>query len=230
MRSNLLVGISSAVAAVAVAGSANAGVVDPFTTNQSFGTSATSWTNLSGALFDQRNARRVNNGGGTGVSSANNNVAFTLARSGSSPSQIALNYQMSGGAPKDLSSIASMSIALSALNLNVLGGTAATGVEFEWQLQDENFNYMGTTQILSTNGTSTFNFASADYVDPGFDLTKATYFSLIVSQVGGSTSGSYSTISSSGTLSNFSYTLVPAPGAIALLGAAGLVGGRRRKA
>jgi MYXO-CTERM domain-containing protein len=35
--------------------------------------------------------------------------------------------------------------------------------------------------------------------------------------------------SSSGTLSNFSYTAVPAPGALALLGAAGLAGARRRR-
>ncbi len=228
MRSNLI-GMCSAVAAVAVAGSAGAGVVDPFTTNQSFGTTATSWTDISGALFDQRNARRVSNAGGTGVSATNNNVAFTLARSGSSPSQIALNYQMSGGGVNNLSSIASMSIALSALNLNVPGGTAATGVEFEWQLQDENSNYMGTTQTLSTSGTSTFNLASADYVDPGFDLTKVKYLSVAVSQVGGSTSGSYVTTSVSGTLSNFSYAAVPAPGALALLGAAGLVGARRRR-
>ena len=32
------------------------------------------------------------------------------------------------------------------------------------------------------------------------------------------------------TMTNFSYSAVPAPGAIALLGVAGLAGGRRRRA
>jgi hypothetical protein len=66
--------------------------------------------------------------------------------------------------------------------------------------------------------------------DVGFDLTQVTLLSLFVTQVGGSTSGSYSTTSSSGTLSSFGYTAVPAPGALALLGAAGIVGARRRRA
>jgi hypothetical protein len=54
-----------------------------------------------------------------------------------------------------------------------------------------------------------------------------TNLEVSVSQLGGPTSGS--TVSVSGTLSNFSYTAVPAPGALALLGAAGLVGSRRRR-
>jgi hypothetical protein len=100
---------------------------------------------------------------------------------------------------------------------------------FAWSLFDSNGIGMYVDETLSANGTSTFNFASATVDDDGFDLTKVTLLTLRVSQVGGSTSGSYSTTSSSGTLSNFSYTLVPAPGALALLGAAGLVGARRRR-
>jgi hypothetical protein len=70
-------------------------------------------------------------------------------------------------------------------------------------------------------GVSTFNFASA-VVDDGFDLTKVKTMTLEIGYFPGGAG------SSSGTLSNFSYTAVPAPGAIALLGTAGLMGRRRR--
>jgi hypothetical protein len=234
MRSNLFsLGMCSAVAAVAVAGSANAGIVtkvDQFMTSQSYGTNPASWTTINGSIFDQRNARRANNAGGTGVSGTNNNVAFTFARGGGSASSVSLSYQMIGAAAKDLSSIAEMSIALSDLVLNVAGGTAATGVKFDWTLMDSGGNGMYASDTRSTNGTSIFNFASAT-TDFGFDLTQVEKLTLQVSQVGGSTSGSYSNTSSSGTLSNFSYTAaVPAPGAAALLGMAGLITSRRRKA
>jgi MYXO-CTERM domain-containing protein len=224
MRSNLL-GMCSAVAAVAVAGSAGAGVVDPFTTTQSFsGASTNSFTNITGGLFGQREARRVNVAGGDGVNGTSNNVAFTLARAGTSPSTAALNYRNSSGT-QNLSSLAGMSIALSDLVLN-LNTPAATGVTFTWYLYDVADNEMSASQTLFANGTSVFDFAAAT-TDVGFDLTQVALLSVQVSQFGGSTSGS--TVSVSGTLSNFSYTAVPAPGALALLGAAGLVGARRRR-
>jgi hypothetical protein len=214
-----MVGIA---AAVAVAGSANAGVVDPFTTNQAFGTdSSTGFVNITGGLFNQRNATRTAWAGGTGVSQPNNNVAFTMRKAVFGG--VALSYQNSGGSSNDLSLITEMSIALSALNLS----NGATGVSFFWQAIDMIGNSMYASQNLSSNGTSTFDFAAATK-DVGFDLTNVTTLQLSVSQLGGPTSGS--TVSVSGTLSNFSYTAVPAPGALALLGAAGLVGARRRRA
>jgi hypothetical protein len=130
---------------------------------------------------------------------------------------------MAGGFSNDLSLITGMSIALSALNLS----NGATGVSFSLQAIDVNNNSMYASQNLSSNGTSTFDFAAATK-DLGFDQTKVTTLQLSVTQIGGPTSGS--TISVSGTLSNFGYTAVPAPGALALLGAAGLVGARRRRA
>jgi hypothetical protein len=214
-----MVGIA---AAVAVAGSANAGVVDPFTETQAFGTdSLTGFVSISGGLFNQRNAFRSASAGGTGVSQLNNNVAFTTNRANFG--LVGLTYQMAGGSSNDLSLITGMSIALSALNLS----NGATGVSFYWQAIDMNSNSMYASQDLFSNGTSTFDFAAAT-MDLGFDLTKVTTLQLSVSQLGGPTSGS--TVSVSGTLSNFSYTADPAPGAIALLGAAGLIGARRRRA
>ena len=210
-------------AAVAVAGSANAGVVDPFTTTQAFGTdSLTGFVSISGGLFNQRNAVRTTFAGGTGVSQPNNNVAFTTRKAGFGV--VSLSYQNSGGSSNDLSLITEMSIALSALNLS----NGATGVSFSWLVTDVNTKQMYANQDLFSNGTSTFDFAAATK-DLGFDQTKVTTLQLSVTQIGGPTSAS-SPVTVSGTLSNFSYTAVPAPGALALLGAAGLVGARRRRA
>jgi hypothetical protein len=208
-------------AAVAVAGSANAGVVDPFTTNQSFGNdSANGFVSITGGLFNERNAFRSSSAGGAGVRASSNDVAFTTNRANTG--LVTLSYRMAGGSSNDLSLITGMSIALSALNLS----NGATGVSFYWQAIDVNSNSMYASQDLFSNGTSTFDFAAAT-MDLGFDLTKVTNLEVSVSQLGGPTSGS--TVSVSGTLSNFSYTAVPAPGALALLGAAGLVGSRRRR-
>ncbi len=216
----------ASMAAVVVAGSANAGiapnVVDPFTTNQAFGTdSANGFVSITGGLFNERNAFRSIRAGGTGVSGAPaNNVGFTTNRDGAG--FVTLSYRMADGTSKDLSLITGMSIALSALNLS----NQATGVSFFWQAIDVNSNSMTASQDLFSNGTSTFDFAAAT-MGLGFDLTKVTNLEVTVSQIGGPTTGS--NISVSGTLSNFSYTAVPAPGALALLGAAGLVGSRRRR-
>jgi hypothetical protein len=218
--------ISGAVAAVAVAGSASAGVVDPFTETQSFGNdSATGFMSITGGLFNQRNAFKTLWAGGAGVRASSNDVAFTTNRA--IFGLVGLTYQMANGSSKDLSLLTGMSIALSALNLNVSAGTAATGVSINWQAIDVNLNSMYASQDLFSNGTSTFDFAAATK-DLGFDQTKVTTLQLSVTQIGGPTS-SGSPVTVSGTLSNFGYTAVPAPGALALLGAAGLVGARRRR-
>lgn len=231
MRNNLLVGFSSALAAVAVAGSANAAIVttvDPFTMSQSYYTNSTIYMNISDSLFEIRSPLRANGAGGTGVSGTNNNVDFTLAHGGKTfASTVTLNYKNGFDAVKDFSSIAEMSIVLSSLNLNVPGGTAATGVYILWVLYDSNGNVKSAEQTRSTNGTIVFNFASAT-TNVGFDLTKVSKLSLVVKQVGGSTSNSYSNTSVSGKLSDFNYSAVPAPGAAALVGLAGLMARRRR--
>jgi MYXO-CTERM domain-containing protein len=212
MRFNSLVpSMVGVAAAVAVAGSANAGVVDPFTTAEPFSTNSGDWLPISGALFNERDAVRRGSSG----SIDNGNLIFTVA---SGFNFLGLNYQMSGGATNDLSSIAAMSIALSGLNTS----GAATGIAFNLYMADETDKFLSTIQTLSADGVSTFNFASAT-VDAGFDLTKVKTMTLEITSVGGA--GSVS-----GTLSNFSYTAVPAPGALALLGAAGLFGARRRRA
>jgi MYXO-CTERM domain-containing protein len=212
MRFNSLVpSMVGVAAAVAVAGSANAGVVDPFTTAEPFSTNSGDWLPISGALFNERDAVRRGSSG----SIDNGNLIFTVA---SGFNFLGLNYQMSGGATNDLSSIAAMSIALSGLNTS----GAATGIAFNLYMADETDKFLSTIQTLSADGVSTFNFASAT-VDAGFDLTKVKTMTLEITSVGGA--GSVS-----GTLSNFSYTAVPAPGALALLGAAGLAGARRRRA
>jgi hypothetical protein len=206
-------------AAAAVAGSANAGiapnVVDPFTTPETFATNSGNWLPISGALFNERDAV-VAGVGSSGSIDGSGNVNFTVPSG--NLRVVALNYQMSGGATNDLSSIAAMSIALSGLNKS----GAATGITFSLYMADETEKFLTSNQALSANGVSTFNFASAT-VDAGFDLTKVKTMTLEIYYAGAGAG------SSSGTLSNFSYTAVPAPGALALLGAAGLAGARRRR-
>ena len=209
----------ASMAAVVVAGSANAGiapnVVDPFTTPETFATNSGNWLPISGALFNERDAV-VAGVGSSGSIDGSGNVNFTVPSG--NLRVVALNYQMSGGATNDLSSIAAMSIALSGLNKS----GAATGITFVFSMADENDNFLTSNEALSANGVSTFNFASAT-VDGGFDLTKVKTMTLEIGYFPGGAG------SSSGTLSNFNYTLVPAPGALALLGAAGLAGARRRR-
>ena len=216
MRFNSLVpSMVGVAAAVAVAGSANAGVVDPFTTAEPFSTNSGDWLPISGALFNERDAV-VAGVGSSGSIDGSGNVNFTVPSGNFRV--VSLNYQMSGGATNDLSSIAAMSIALSGLNKS----GAATGITFSLYMADETEKFLTSNQALSANGVSTFNFASAT-VDAGFDLTKVKTMTLEIYYAGAGAG------SSSGTLSNFSYTAVPAPGALALLGAAGLAGARRRR-
>jgi hypothetical protein len=204
----------ASMAAVVVAGSANAGVVDPFTTAQALSTSSGGFLPISGALFNERGGILIG-GSASGSIDGSGNLNFTVT--GGSYNKVILDYQMSGGATNDLSSIAAMSIALSGLNTS----GAATGITFAFILADENDNILVSNEALLANGVSTFNFASA-FVDDGFDLTKVKTMTLEIGYFPGGAG------SSSGTLSNFSYTAVPAPGAIALLGVAGLAGRRRR--
>jgi len=203
--------MTGAVAAVAVAGSASAGVVDPFTTAATFGGVTAPWTTITGSLFAQRQATRFNN------------ASATLAGSGSwvaslpgSSSNTSLNYRVSGsGGTIDLSGIASMSFALSSVS---------GSMTLNWYFQDVNGveATQAATQVpVSGNGTQTFDFSTAVLQDPSFDWTQITGMTVQMVRSGSTNAGF--------TVSSFNFTAVPAPGALALLGAAGLVGARRRR-
>jgi hypothetical protein len=74
------------------------------------------------------------------------------------------------------------------------------------------------------SASMTMSTAAYDSVDAGFNVTKVQSINFDT----WATSPEGSTLDY--TMTNFSYAPVPAPGALALLGAAGLVGARRRRA
>ena len=198
--------ISSMVLSVACVSAANAGVVDPFTTAQTaVGVSSAQFINISGGLFNQRTLER--SGGGSGsIVAASGSVNFVPDSSTGVPAFTLRYRQDASESPIDLSGI-SMSF--------TLAGTGS--YKLQWVFEDAtgkgadmvvNSVQPGTITFAATNTQAGFNWASVVVMNVGF------------------LQGS----SSTGVLSNFNYTAVPAPGALALLGAAGLVGARRRRA
>ena len=78
---------------------------------------------------------------------------------------------------------------------------------------------LGTVErIVNYTGAGTYTVNTSDFANPAIDLRAITSLGLFI----------YTSQPGSATVSNFTYT--PAPGALALLGAAGLVGARRRRA
>ena len=209
-----MVGIA---AAVAVAGSANAGVVDPFTTAATFGNASATWTPITGGLFAERQAQKFN-----GVATGSPTLGFgswtaSFLSSPASAGITTLNYRVNGsGGTIDLSGIASMSFALSGVS---------GSMNLNWYFQD--VTGLEATQAavqvpVTGSGTQTFDFSTAVLQEPEFDWTQITGMTVSMTRSG--------SIAAGFTVSSFNSTAVPAPGALALLGAAGLVGARRRRA
>ena len=192
--------ISSMVLSVACVSAANAGVVDPFTTPQ---TTYNTFTSITGGLFDQR--QLIKSGGGSG-SVASGSVNF-VPNSTNMPS-FGLGYEQLDGSSINLSGIASISFDI------IAGGGS---YKLEWNITDSTGK--AAEMVVASVQTGTLTFLATN-TDVGFNWASVTEMSVVFGQ------GS----SSTGVLSNFNYTAVPAPGALALLGVAGLVGARRRRA
>ena len=197
---------------IAIGGSAHALVLDPFTTAQTSGGAGASWLSIPSSLFAQRQVQRFNNATATLGSGA-----WTMgANQFSSPTQNGssyLNYrQDSVGSTIDLSGIASMSF-----DINVTGS-----VILNWYLEDANGNnliQLGALVSVSGTGTQTLDFSTAT-MDPGFDLSAVTGMSVRFTGI---------SAGESATVTNFTYTLVPTPGAAAVFGLGGLMAARRRR-
>ena len=97
------------------------------------------------------------------------------------------------------------------LNLNMTGPTDS----FNWEFEDAGGGYVDYIVNYTVAGTYTIDLSTLSGIDP------STITSMAISIY----SPGYPC---SATVSNFTYA--PAPGAVALLGAAGLVGARRRRA
>ena len=208
-------------AAVAVAGSANAGVViDPFAQ-----ATLTQFKTLAGSAF---NSRETSTSTGFSVNTATNRL---VVNTGGGTSAQWRNW----GAP--------------------VGGTDfAVGPYLDLSQLDS------ITFDVSMNSASSFSFSvryqtgdTANLTTPGqlvwTNVAVASGNSTVTLTVGQNSGGTYSevgpratTLSNvstmrmawsgafNGSIGNLQYNNVPAPGALALLGAAGLVGARRRRA
>ncbi len=149
----------------------------------------------------------------------------------------AFNYGGSG-----TTTTSSVSSGAATFTTNAEGGAAAglqyfgsaqnlTGYTFSFYLTSnvptdgqEGFSFFLQTaglgsieRIVNYTGAGTYTVNTSDFVGPEINLTAITSFGF----------GIYTSTPGTATVSNFTYT--PAPGAIALLGAAGLIGARRRR-
>ena len=242
-----MVGIA---AAVAVAGSANAGFVDNFSrslanaspsgentttisvTNAAVGVGfGRTNTGLTDTAFPER-ATNVKNKGSSATMIGNGSAAFVLGRAtGTNASatntngfgEMTLTYS-NNNLFADLTGTTSFSI-----NVGSYTGGATTwtlNVNFDSQSEVDS----GSLQLILTNsnivsGVLAFNVANME-TSGTINWAKVDSIGLIVTRdewgAGNSTVGF--------TLSDFQYNVIPAPGALALLGVAGLVGAPRRRA
>jgi MYXO-CTERM domain-containing protein len=234
MRSNLL-GMCSAVAAVAVAGSASAGFIDPFTvafdtnvvTVATSGASRFTTTASPNALIGPRLVTVLNTGSrasSTGNGAANFILGQATSGTGDRKGQVQMQWGL--GSAVDLGGPQSFS-----MNVGSYSGAETTwflrvssGPEGEGAIE----------QTLSSSAISSGVLTFASMIDqstvdpdnyPAFNWAQVTGVQLYINRASLGADGS--TVSFS--ISDFQYNAVPAPGALALLGAAGLVGVRRRR-
>ena len=233
-------------AAVAVAGSANAGFVDNFNrrlantltqldtitatnTNAGVGVSRDN-TGLTGTAFPKRSTG-VQNAGSSATMTGDGSAAFVLGRASTGSGSVNsgwwggmyLNYA-NNGAFADLTGTTSFSINVGSYTGGATNWTLNVGMDSQSEFDGGGMQLVLTNSAI-VNGVLTFNVA--DMVQDGtINWAKVDGINLGVKRA--EWGAANSTVSFS--LSNFQYNVVPAPGALALLGAAGLVGARRRRA
>ena len=248
-----MVGIA---AAVAVAGSANAAtvVVDNFTAGTFNNTASGAWTNFTDAailpLTGSNNTRSTSVGtsqvniipaatstasfsGGSGGSTVSLAVAW-----GNMNSAVAfanLNYGRDGQTPNALLNPSAVDLtAFTGLTVFGSGSAAYTGttqitpaIRLIMVLRDNSGQSFQSDSAISAGslGNISFNFSTVTGVNMASIRAIELQFNLQGGNFGAGTAGSGSL-----NYSLSSVQLVPAPGALALLGVAGLVGARRRRA
>jgi hypothetical protein len=233
-------------AAVAVAGSANAGFVDNFNrrlantptqldtitatnTNAGVGVSKVN-TGLTGTAFPKRSTG-VQNAGSSATMTGDGSAAFVLGRASTGSESVNsgwwggmyLNYA-NNGAFADLTGTTSFSINVGSYTGGATNWALNVTMDFNSEFDSGSMDLTLTNSDI-VNGVLTFNVANMT-PNGTIDWAKVDGINLGVQRA--EWGAANSTVSFS--LSNFQYNVVPAPGALALLGAAGLVGARRRRA
>ncbi len=206
-------------AAVAVAGSANAALTFDSFTDPATGTSSGTETSGSfmGGFFTGRTlVADGTSGSGSSAKTLTDSIGSTnLTVNVNGPSSTwrygeAVYSRASNG---DLSNLASISVTIAYTNFTGSVYFAFSEATFAQGSQ------VGDVQSAFT-GTVNLTFTKADFVGD-VDWAQVGNFSMAFA--------SRNTTAGSAVLTNFNYSQVPAPGALALLGAAGLIGGTRRR-
>ena len=205
--------ISSVVLSVACVSAANAGVVDPFTV----GSTVTDpdgiavETSITGGLWDSRATSVLVNPTKTSasidVNATTNALTFAVTRlvANTQSQQAEINYNNVAAAANNLSNFTSLTFDYSSTFASLLlyidlGGKIVT-------------------KTLTSSAGSTFTL-NANELGGAFT---GDYLILQFNRYNSNANGTF-------TMTNLVANGIPAPGAIALLGAAGLIGGRRRRA
>ena len=231
------------VAAMAVAGSANAAIVDPFT--QSCETLATgsyvdgtaqsgSWL---GGVFDRRTVTAIAMSGSGGVTPSGGLASSTRSQTGASswvgsfagdrpntfPVHVGLDYWNAN------SSAVAIDFSKVMIDVAFAGTTRNAGSYVYCYFEDVNEDFMDATLTFTNSQLSasslTIEFSKSQLVLHGtsFDWNQVTGFGVRMYAAGATGAGQ------TWTATNFQMTAVPAPGAAALIGLAGLVATRRRR-
>ena len=207
--------ISSMVLSVACVSAANAAVVDPFTVASSAtdGAGTVTETPITGGLWDTRytsvqyRINITNRATASLVVDASTNAAtFTVTRVGLANNQNdqigTLEYE---GGTTDVSNFTSLTFnytsTFSALLFDIdLGGKTAA-------------------KTISASAGGTFTLTAAELSGA---FNGVSYMNIVLRQDDSNANGTF-------TMTNLVANGIPAPGAVALLGAAGLIGARRRR-
>jgi MYXO-CTERM domain-containing protein len=223
-------------AAAAVAGSVNAAIVDPFTqasdvnvtsnlfTTQVSESQSGSWL---GGLFNTRRNQAVRGYGSSNPATARSQIgagswvgSFTGGPNNAGAS-VNLLYTNANG------SAVAMNFDKVTMDVSFAGTTRSAGSFLEvYFVGTDEFALAGNVQYLTgaqLNASSlSFEFSKSQFTDYGIDWNQVTAMGVIMKATGDSGAGQ------TWTATNFQMTAVPAPGAIALLGVAGLAARRRR--
>jgi hypothetical protein len=222
MRNKTFISSMVGVAAVAaVAGSANAGVtIDSFTTSP-----VDQYRTSYGSIF---NSRYSGNGTNTTTNTVINTVTNRLeADTGSGfITTYWENYEANGnvGPFIDLSQLSTITFDVTSLAASkitfVIKESAFAAGSVRWTNVAVPAGSSSVTLTVGQNSGGVWSVAGNGMAD----LSNVGFMSMKLGLTG---TGAVNFV---GSIGNLQYNLVPAPGALALLGVAGLVGGRRRRA